>query len=175
MTTTAKTNEESIILEGHIIEGQTLDTTGHDIRVTIIQGGKSRNNFSYDDNALSQIARMLEGAQAYADHGRSPADMNVRSVRDVVGFYHDTALVPASAGQPSRVDATLHIFEAAGWLWSIIQEAFVMGKPNLIGLSIDIFGNWQINEATKTKQITDVIALNSCDIVTKPSAGGKLN
>ncbi len=175
MTTIPKTHEATITLEGHILEGQTLDTTGHDIRVTIIQGGKSRNGYGYDDNALGQIARMLEGAQAYADHGRSPADLSVRSVRDVVGFYHDAALVAGANGQPSRVDATLHIFEAANWLWSIIQEAFTLGKPNLIGLSIDIFGNWQVNEATRAKQITQVLALNSCDIVTKPSAGGKLN
>jgi hypothetical protein len=42
----------------------------------------------------------------------------------------------------------------------------------LIGLSIDIFGQWQLNEATRAKEITRVVSLNSCDVVTRPSAGG---
>src|SRR5207244_4411124 len=42
----------------------------------------------------------------------------------------------------------------------------------LIGLSIDIFGQWQNNAATKAKDVTNVVFLNSCDVVTRPSAGG---
>ncbi len=166
--------QQSIMhIAGHICEGQTLDARGHDVRVTIIQGGKSVNGYYYDEQALQQIARMVEGARAYADHGRSEADQQTRSVRDMIGFYRDAQhFSPTSDSPHGRVDATLHILEAAAWLWSIIQEAVALDKPDLIGLSIDIFGNWQQSEERKVKHVTRVLSLNSCDIVTRPSAGG---
>ncbi|GHO85787.1 phage major capsid protein [Dictyobacter formicarum] len=164
--------EEQIRIDGHIVEQLSTVSAaeGHAVRVTIIQGGRSKNGYVYDEAALHQIAQLIEGAQAYADHARSNEDQINRSVRDVVGFYQDAAYV--AQGGSGRVDATLHIFEAADWLWSIIKEACDLGRPELIGLSIDIFGQWQLNEANKTKEITSVIQLNSCDIVTRPSAGG---
>ena len=160
-------------IAGHICEGQTLDARGHDVRVTVIKGGKSANGYYYNEQALQHIARMVDGARAYADHGRSEADQQTRSVRDMVGFYKDAQHVPPGVGsEHGRVDATLHVLEAAAWLWSIIQEAVALDKPDLIGLSIDIFGNWQPSEERQAKQVTRVLSLNSCDIVTRPSAGG---
>ncbi|MGH2494471.1 MAG: Mu-like prophage major head subunit gpT family protein [Ktedonobacteraceae bacterium] len=160
-------------IAGHICEGQTLDARGHDVRVTVIKGGKSANGYYYNEQALQHIAHMIDGARAYADHGRSEADQQTRSVRDMIGFYKDAQHVPPAAGsEHGRVDATLHVLEAAAWLWSIIQEAVALDRPDLIGLSIDIFGNWQPSEERQAKQVTRVLSLNSCDIVTRPSAGG---
>src|SRR5436853_6852322 len=116
--TVEASQETCLHIEGHIVEGQTLAKEGHEVRVTIIQGGKSRNGYSYSEAALQAIARLVEGAHAYADHARSQADNVTRSVRDVVGFYHDAQYIRADdAGTQPRVDATLHIFEAASWLW----------------------------------------------------------
>src|SRR5438445_10170859 len=103
------------VQEGHseirqlcrIVEAQTLNPDGHEVRVTILQGGKSANGYSYDQMALQSIAQMIEGAQAYADHGAP--DVTTRSVRDIVGFYHNAAYIP---GQPGRVEANLHIMES---------------------------------------------------------------
>ncbi len=160
-------------IDGHISEGQTLDTQGHAVRVTVIRGGQSKNGFTYCETSLQTIAQLLEGAHAYADHARNESDQQTRSVRDIVGFYHNARYMPPSTEAPlGRVDATLHILEGADWLWSIIQEACMLGHPELIGLSIDIFGQWQLNEASKAKEVTSVAALNSCDVVTRPSAGG---
>ncbi|WP_137296028.1 phage major capsid protein [Dictyobacter aurantiacus] len=164
--------EEQIRIDGQIVEQVSTvgSGEGHAVRVTIIQGGRSKNGYVYDETALRQIAQLIEGAQAYADHARSGEEQVNRSVRDVVGFYQDAAYV--AQGDGGRVDATLHIFEAADWLWSMIKEACDLGRPELIGLSIDIFGQWQLNEASKAKEITSVVQLNSCDVVTRPSAGG---
>src|SRR5947209_20140559 len=116
--TDERIQETPIRLEGHIVEGQQLEGDGHEVRVTIIQGGKSKNGYSYNEAALQAIARLVEGAHAYADHARSSADNVTRSVRDVIGFYHDAQYLPADTTNPTgRVDATLHIFEAADWLW----------------------------------------------------------
>jgi phage major head subunit gpT-like protein len=57
----------------------------------------------------------------------------------------------------------------------MISEACTLGRPELIGLSIDIFGQWQLDEATNARQVTRIVALNSCDVVTRPSAGGSFN
>ncbi len=167
------TQDVSMRVDGHIVEGQALNTQGHAVRTTVIRGGQSKNGFTYCEDALKSIVHLLEGAHAYADHARTESDQQTRSVRDIVGFYHDARYVPPCAEAPlGRVDATLHILEGADWLWSIIQEACTLGRPELIGLSIDIFGQWQLNEATKAKEVTSVAALNSCDVVTRPSAGG---
>lgn len=163
----------AIRINGHIIEGQTIDPHGHTVQVTVLQGGRSKNGYMYSEATLQTIARLLDGTHAYADHPRSDSDQQSRSVRDIVGFYHDAHYVPPGPDAPhGRVDATLHILEAADWLWSMIREACTLGHPDLIGLSIDIFGQWQLNEASKAREVTNVVSLNSCDIVTRPSAGG---
>lgn len=165
--------EESIQLVGHICESNALDEPGHDVRVTVVKGGKSANGFFYDATALHAIALMLEGAHAYADHGRSLADEQTRSVRDMVGFYKDARYIPDDPLTPlGRVEATLHVLEAAEWLWSMVQEAVALGKPDLIGLSIDIFGVAEQDQRLQARVVKRVLALNSCDVVTRPSAGG---
>ncbi len=162
--------EQVISLEGHILEGQTLQKQGHEVRVTVMQGGQSKNGFSYDQATLQHLARMLEGAQAYADHDTSAP---VRSVRDMVGFYTNASYMPPdSSNANGRVDATLHILEAADWLWSIIYESVSIGKPDLVGLSVDIFGTWSQDVGSSARHVTGIRQINSCDIVTRPSAGG---
>ncbi len=152
---------------------------GHEVRVTALRGGASSNGYYDNEAALRAIARLLEAAQAYVDHPRTAADSQVRSVRDIVGFYHSPSVVQGPEEPLGRVDATLHILESAQWLWNMIHEACALGHPELIGLSIDIFGTWQPMEAgsvgrqgERLKEVTSVVALNSCDIVTRPSAGG---
>lgn len=169
-------------ISGQICEGQQLEASGagkRDVRVTVIRGGTSINGYYYSPEALQAISGLLENAQAYVDHANGQAGNATRSVRDVVGFYRDASYVPPDALTPEgRVEATLHILESAQWLWSMICEAALLGNPGLIGLSIDIFGTWQpragpaVREGRALKEVTGVLALNSCDVVTRPSAGG---
>jgi hypothetical protein len=166
--------QDIIRAECSIVEGQQLDPIGHAVLVTIIRGGKSTNGYLYSEEVLGEIARMVEGAHAYADHGDSSTI--TRSMRDLVGFYTGAQYrAPARGEAHGRVDATLHILEAADWLWSMIREACQLGRTDLIGLSIDVFGHWQPDDANNAKAVTRIIALNSCDVVTRPSAGGTLN
>jgi hypothetical protein len=164
--------QETFRLDAQIREAlAATEQPGHALRVTVIRGGKSKNGYLYDPSALQRIAQLLEGAHAYADHARSTVDESTRSVRDIVGFYHDAEVIAPDSSEPAgRVDATLHIFEAADWLWTLIQEACTLGRPELVGLSIDILGKWQ--QKQEIKEVTQVLSLNSCDIVTRPSAGG---
>lgn len=170
-------------IAGQICEGQQLDASPakRDVRVTVIRGGASINGYYYSQEALKAIADLLENAQAYVDHangGAAGGSGAARSVRDVVGFYREAICVPPDAVTPEgRVEATLHILESAEWLWNMIRESCQLGNPGLIGLSIDIYGTWQprpggMKEGQTLKDVTGVVALNSCDIVTRPSAGG---
>jgi hypothetical protein len=160
-------------ISGQIREDQTRDLQGHTVRVTAIAGGRSKNGYVYGEAVLKEISELLEGAHAYADHSHQEADVQTRSVRDIVGFYHDARYIAADAMSPQgRVDATLHILEAADWLWSLVHEACELGRPDLVGLSIDVLGHWQLNEETRARDVTRIVALNSCDVVTRPSAGG---
>lgn len=161
-----------IQVEGHIREEQKL-TERREARVTVLRGGASANGFYYGPDALQAVARLIEGAQAYLDHSAAAS----RSVRDIAGFYRDALYVPPAPGeQHGHVEATLHILESADWLWTLIKEAVALGRPELIGLSIDIYGTLQpmsgAHGGRRLQEVTGVLALNSCDIVTKPSAGG---
>ncbi len=161
-----------IQVEGHIREGQNFGER-REVRVTVLRGGASANGFYYGPDALQAVTRLVEGAQAYLDHSTAAC----RSVRDIAGFYRDALYLPPAAGeQHGHVEATLHILESADWLWTLIKEAVALGRPELIGLSIDIFGTLQaMSEARggrRLQEVTNVLALNSCDIVTRPSAGG---
>jgi hypothetical protein len=188
MTTEPIMAGQTIQCEGHITEGQSFGER-REVRVTVLQGGASANGYYYGPDALQAVARLVEGAQAYIDHDTGASS---RSVRDIVGFYRDALYVAPANGidyeasksgmsstgncKQGRVEATLHILESAQWLWMLIKEAVALGRPELIGLSIDIFGTLQpLNEAQngrRLQEVTSVLALNSCDIVTKPSAGG---
>lgn len=41
--------ETAIRIEGYIREGQALDARGHAVQVTVIQGGQSKNGFTYKE------------------------------------------------------------------------------------------------------------------------------
>src|SRR5207245_11674505 len=101
---------ESIQLVGQIREAWNPENqSGHEVRVTVVRGGKSINGYYYGQDALAQIARLVEGARAYADHGRGEADRVDRSVPHMVGFYKDAIYLPGDVETPlGRVEATLH-------------------------------------------------------------------
>jgi hypothetical protein len=145
----------AIQCEGHITEGQSFGER-REVRVTVLQGGASANGFFYGTQALQAVTRLVEGAQAYLDHNTTASS---RSVRDIVGFYRDAIYIaPGSTGgagnEQGRVEATLHILESAQWLWTLIKEAVALGRPELIGLSIDIFGTLQpLNEAKTGRRL----------------------
>ncbi|WP_069801478.1 phage major capsid protein [Thermogemmatispora onikobensis] len=171
--------QEHIHIEGFIREEQTFPPDERrDVLVTVIRGGASLNGYYYSEAILQRLATLLDNAHAYVDHARSDGESAVRSVRDIVGFYRAPHYVPPAAGEHGRVDATLHILESADWLWRLIREACTLGQPGLIGLSIDIYGTWQLRESRDSsrplREVISVSALNSCDIVTRPSAGGTI-
>ncbi len=75
-----------------------------------------------------------------------------------------------------RIVATLHVLESAGWLWSLIREALAEGQPGLIGLSIDALGRTRSErlDGRPVRVVERLTRLLSVDLVTRPSAGGRI-
>ncbi len=181
---------ERIVLEGTLREaavparrnGSAPAGAGpREMQVVALSSGTSKNGYFYTPEVVASLVPLLEGAQAFADHP-GPQDRPERSVRDLVGFYrgaHVEMGAPAG-GKPesAQVVATLHLLESADWLWSMMSEALEQGMPGLIGISIDVQANVEAQRpggrGQVVKAVTHLASLNSCDVVTRPSAGGRL-
>jgi hypothetical protein len=145
-----------------------------EVEVVALRSGVSKNGYGYGPEVVRSLAPLLEGARAFADHP-GPHERPERSVRDLVGYYRDARVEErASGGQATmtRVVATLHVLESAGWLWSLVQEALAQGVPDLVGVSID--AEALVEEAGAVREVTRFVSLYSCDVVTRPSAGGAI-
>ena len=160
--------------------GAPPESRQREVEVIVLSSGTSKNGYTYRPAVVAALVPLLEGAQAFADHP-GPQDRPERSVRDLVGFYRHARLEQDKApGQPpgeARAVATLHLLEPAGWLWKTICEALEQGIPGLVGVSIDVDGMVEARQDASGQMITEVTRiarLNSCDIVTKPSAGGAI-
>jgi hypothetical protein len=134
----------------------------HAIAVTLIRPGVSKNGITYSQRVLANAVPLFEGAKAFVDHAPNPA----RSMRDLVGHYTD---VRADA---SGVHATLNLIPGEDWLWHRICAA--ASAPDLFGLSIDALGNVEEAEGG-ARTVTQLVAVNSIDLVSRPAAGGTIN
>ncbi len=147
-----------------------LDAPRREVAVTVLRQGLSRNGRYFTPQALRDVAAQLDGLRAFADHPAPAAEGSEkpRSVRDVVGFYREPRL------EGDRVRAVLHIFASADWLWSLVQEAVDLGRPDVLGLSIDSLASVRAQRQNgATVQVVESIpALRSCDVVTRAAAGG---
>src|SRR5579871_200009 len=152
-----------------------------ELPVVALRSGTSKNGYFYTPEVVASLVPLLEGAQAFADHP-GPQDRPERSVRDLVGFYRNAHVemrpAPASLAPAPRAASTLHLLESAEWLWSMLREALEQGMPGLVGISIDVQANVEAQRNGASGQmvnaVTRFVAMNSCDVVTKPSAGGRL-
>ncbi|MGH2520584.1 MAG: hypothetical protein ACRDF8_12315, partial [Chloroflexota bacterium] len=70
----------------------------------------------------------------------------------------------------------LKVLESAPWLWSLLREAVTTGHPDLVGLSVDFLGRVRNAEVDgrQVRLVESIQRLFSVDVVTRPSAGGRL-
>ncbi len=157
-----------------IYEAEIVSEDRHEVEVTVLEAGLSKMGWFYTAELLQASLPLFESARAFADHP-APNDRPERSIRDVVGYYHSPRFVPAGS-RPAHVRATLKVLESAGWLWSLIREAIASGHPDLVGLSVDYLGrvrNGQV-DGRDVRLVETIQRLFSVDVVTRPSAGGRL-
>jgi len=116
------------------------------------------------------MAPLFEGARAFADHP-APGERPERSIRDIVGYYKSPRV-----DDEGTLRATLKVARGAEWLWDLVREAVEEGQPDLIGLSIDADARVAPGrvEGRAARVVEAITRLNSCDVVTRASAGGRL-
>lgn len=182
--------------------------TGAVYRVVLIEEGLGNlGDLSYYSRGALQFAadqKVFEGAQAFADHPTKLEDAirPERSVRDLVGYYRNTAVETGENGTAElRADLCTLGGEEYDWVRSLIETALdVSGKfdTELVGFSINAGGGSEkksidnllrdenLPVGVKPKLVTAqeqgavevdyLIELSeavSCDLVTKAGARGR--
>ncbi len=139
------------------------------VEVVCIRPGLSKNGNYYSPEVVRGMMPLFEGARAFADHP-GPGERPERSVRDLVGFYKAPRV-----GDDGALRATLKVSKNAEWLWSLIEESVTDGHE-LVGISIDADGRVAQGrvEGKACRVVEGISKLNSCDVVTRASAGGRI-
>jgi len=140
------------------------------VEVVCIRSGLSKNGNYYAPEVVRGMMPLFEGARAFADHP-APGERPERSVRDLVGYYKAPRI-----GDDGALRATLKVSKNAAWLWTLIEEALAEGQPDLVGISIDADGRVAPGrvEGRACRVVEGITKLNSCDVVTRASAGGRI-
>src|SRR5579875_3392942 len=140
------------------------------VEVVCLRAGLSKNGNYYAPAVVEAMAPLFDGARAFADHP-APGERPERSIRDIVGYYKSPRVDDTGA-----LRATLKVSRGADWLWSLIREAIEEGQPDLIGLSIDAEARVTPGrvEGREARVVEAITRLNSCDVVTRASAGGRV-
>lgn len=157
--------------------------TGKLWEVVIIQAGWSKNGRFYPKEVLSEAARLFEDSQVFI-HRFSGEEFNhlPDQVRDgfpagvagnLVGWI-DKVHIGEANGSPALL-GDMHI--EAPWLQSLLLNFHEDGKPNALGLSIDVEGQVRSGEADgqQGKVVESIDRVYAVDVVTFPAAGGGLH
>lgn len=152
------------------IKEATHDSSVRKARVILIKSGESKNGNIYSGKCLREATALFDGLPIYPNHSDSK-----RKVEEKVGFYSDPVFV--GDDDNGEIHAIANILESEKKMWDLIKEQHNHPKAKLCGFSISAFGKGRVlSEANgKSKRIIDtIISANSTDIVSNPSAGGKV-
>lgn len=166
-----KVVEASIISSCTHFLGASEDS-GYKWDVRIVEFGPDKQgNIFWDRDVLVNSKEKFEGAKVFAlteaQHQAVPHPYG-KSVRDLVGWIDSVRATDTS------LDGTLHILKTASWLRDMIVDAVERGKPDLIGLSVDIVGRAARRVVNgKEMRFLESISDVSVDVVYEPAAGGR--
>jgi len=152
---------------GVVIPNSTKEQEGSeevDVDVVVIKQGWSLNGRYYGKNALESISSFInKDTPGFMNHGNTFG----RDPRDWAIMLH------SASHKEGRVEAKMHIFQFPDgeFLRERIEKA-----PHLFGGSIDAFAMIDDGEAEGKEGpiVTEVVRLNSWDIVMFPAAGGEI-
>ena len=174
---------ERIREAGEVCGALSGEGEGGALHVVLIREGLAKSGRYFTRRAVEDVARLAEGARAFADHPTPSEDRErpARSIRDVVGFYRNAQTAEAeddSGASRLNAEATLRVFEHAGWLRSMAREVLTDGgiSGEVMGLSIDAVAvvkpGRPAGMAKEVPVVEEIVELRSVDVVTRASAGG---
>ncbi len=171
--TTYETVTESERLEGRIVESRGADDTGGRVfRVQILRYGTSRNRRRYTESVMRRAVRLYEGAKAY-DHHRTDAEIATSTIEGLVGTYRGVeATTDGLYGDLHLLPSATHVAEA----FEATLAAQAQGLPAVVGISHDVIAAYRpaTDGGQAVQEATEIVSVNSADVVADPSAGGRV-
>lgn len=159
------------VLKGRVLEARgKADSGGRIFRVRVLTYGDSINGRRYTESVMRRAAARYEGAKAY-DHHRTAGELETSTTSGIVGYYRNVEA--GTAG----IDADLHLLPSATATAELLDASLALqaaGSPPLVGISHDVQGLWRpVQEGgRRLMEATEIVAVNSADVVAQPSAGG---
>lgn len=161
------------VTEG-VTEAERKERAGSLWAAVAIQAGVSINRNYYSDDVLREAAHLYEGAKVFANHEMRRDVM--RDPRDLMGRFREAkyALIEGKGGPVGAVVGQLKITDAA--MRERMLEAWEAGETDLFGLShtADATGEYVKLGDGPAMGVTKIKAVESLDIVSFPSAGGRV-
>lgn len=158
------------------VDGRILASVGSDqgggriFRTQIIAVGASKNGRNYGRPVLEAAAGLYEGTRAY-DHHRTDQEIATGTVAGLVGVYRNVAM-----GEHG-LEADLHLLPSASHIGEMLDESLVnqaAGLAPLVGISHDVSAlPGPVDPVTKLRDVAQIVAVNSADVVAVPAAGGR--
>jgi len=157
----------------HLVEAiRGKDETGPPTawRTRLIRAGTSKNRYRYSLGVLHEAAPLFEGVRALARSDEDHVKGVGHAAKNIVGWFS------SPKPSPEGVDAIFNISEAAGWLKTMLWDAWERGKKDIIGLSIVAEGGGD-SSYTRTsdglvRDVQKIAKVHFVDVVVNPSAGG---
>jgi hypothetical protein len=152
---------------------------GHVVEVTIARPGVSQNGYIYSESVLREGASLWDGAPAFLDH---PTALDLtragsRSLRDLVGVYEGARFEPGRG-----IRAKLRLSPNDQGVFATIRESIVARSAGRVAAPVGISADWRLlHSAAKgeggrdLREVQRVVAVNSGDLVIRPSAGGSFD
>lgn len=158
-------------IEARVMEARGTDAVGGRVfRVRIVAAGVSKNKRRYTESVLRKAAPLYEGAAAY-DHHRTDEELRTSTINGLVGHYRNVE------AQADGVYGDLHLLPSASHAAEALDAAIASqaaGLPSLVGISHDVRATFKtvVSGGERLQEATQIVSVDSADIVAKPSAGG---
>ena len=153
-------------------------SSGREWDVLLIEVGLSKNGKYYPPETLQAAVHLFEGAYAFADHptDQERKDRPERSVKDKVGRFVEVAYGTVNVGGKLLEGLKARFKVIAPWLREGLMEAHSAGEPDFYGLSINAEGKVGRKQhgGRLVQWVEAITAVSSVDVVTDPSAGGRV-
>ena len=178
-TSNSIAQEERLVVDGNsAVQLLEVDASGSECEFMLIETGTSKNGYHYPSKVLREAAPLFNGVYAFADHTNDDEQRvrPERSVKDKVGRWTEAHYGSAVIGGQSVEGVIGKLKVIAPWLRDILRESVKMGESDFVGVSIDALGKSKPGAVggRRVKEVEKIFKVHSVDVVTTPSAGGRL-
>jgi len=154
-------------------------------KVVMIEAGLSLNDRYYPAAVLIRAKHLFEDAKCFAYEFEGKFDhlpLKVRKsqpeglTKNLVGFFNNVQFEKYNWQGQSREGLTANLNVIEEWFRIKLLNAWEVGKPDIIGFSIDGEGESadMLHQGKMIRKILELHKLNEVTAVTSPAAGGKV-